>query len=75
MNIKKFKFNEEATCPSPLCGKSLDDCPAQDFIVFHTNFEGKRVPTGKVTTDRCGWCNVTFTAQATGPDEITIQSR
>lgn len=55
----------------PACGKSLDDCPARDFIVFGVDHN----PTSAATSDSCGWCDAEYTAQATGPDEITFKQK
>ena len=64
-----FQFHEDAKCPS--CGKSLDNAPAQDFIVFAVG----HIPTAAPQYDQCGWCDKTYAAQFIGDNKITFTAQ
>jgi len=57
---KTFTFDEEAMCPE--CGKSLDDCPARDFVVWRPD----NTPIDRVEYHDCGWCDAMLVITLTG---------
>ena len=63
------EFDEEAICPE--CGKSLDDCPARDFIVFDLNHEPSLLPQDH----RCGWCDAELLVFPTRNNTIIFMNR
>jgi hypothetical protein len=66
---KTFKFNDEAICPE--CNKSLDDCPARDFIVFDRSGN----PTSDKQEHECGWCDAMLSIYMTSPGTIVIKNK
>jgi hypothetical protein len=50
--INKYKPDEKPFCPA--CGKSLDEGPARDYVVWRV---GSELPYLTPQTTDCGWCD------------------
>lgn len=70
---KIFQLDEMPVCPE--CGKSLDEGPARDYVVWYPNNKG--VSPAPQDAD-CGWCDALFTVfpKTTGDKvEIVFKNR